>query len=63
MHCMEQRTTEKYVNNMTEEVSTAEIRNSLFIIENRMERDKKAIARLKKILAMRGEISYSEMNE
>jgi len=45
---------------MTEAVSTAEIRNSLRISEDRLELIKKDIARLKKILAMRGELPYPE---
>lgn len=47
----------------TEPVPTEEIRNSLKSLEERLERDKKDIARLKKILAMRGEFTYSEMNK
>jgi len=51
----------KYMTNNT--VSTKEIINSLRILEARLERDKKDIARLKKILAMRGELPYPELKE
>lgn len=47
----------------TEAVSTKEIRDALSETEARLERDKKEIARLKKILAMRGEFAYSELTE